>query len=205
MRRDPKPPVTTAFTLIELVVALLLGTLLLITLMGVLRHSFSVVGTSLSDEPLTMRRDVLIEQLRRDLTNARRMQVGINRFELAGFIHRDPATLIATHRPARVLYEVRKNGRLSILFRTQTDEALALTSQSGQLVEPVFLGAGDLVVSTNRIGAFSDADQIGLGIQGKSNASAARRLEVPGSVQVVLTDQRGRTVINQTFTRLREG
>jgi hypothetical protein len=192
-----------AFTLIELVVSLVLGALLLTTLMGVMRRSFDELGVAVADDPVTMRNEWLIEQFRRDLSNARRMQVGINRIELAGFIHRDPATLIATHRPARVLYEIRSNGKVSVLFRIQTDSVFAMTSQAGQLTEVIFVGAGALQVSTNQIGAFSEADTIGLSESAILNF-ASQRQAVPSSVRIVLTDQRGRTIVNQTFSRQRE-
>jgi prepilin-type N-terminal cleavage/methylation domain-containing protein len=192
-----------AFTLIELVVALVLGTLIMTTLMGVLRRSFNEFGAAATDDLIVLRNEWLVEQLRRDLSNARQMQVGMNRFELSGFVHRDPTTLISTHRPARVLYEIRSVEKLSVLFRIQTDSALTMTSQGGQLTEAIFIGAGTLQVSTNQIGAFSEADTIGLGEKALLNLMNQRNA-VPSSVQIVLLDQRGRTIINQTFSRQQE-
>ena len=70
-----------AFTLVEMIVALVLGTLLLATLMGVLRRSFFEIATSRQVDPSVHRMGLLADQLRRDLTNARSISVGNKRFE----------------------------------------------------------------------------------------------------------------------------
>ena len=191
-----------AFTLIEIIVALVLGTLLLATLMGVLRRSFSEIGVATRDDPGVARLGLLVEQLRRDLTNARKMYVGNNRFELVGFIHRDPSTLIATLRSARVIYEIRQNGTQSLLVRVQTDDARGILS-SESFTEAVYLGAINMLVSSNEVRAFSEADKLGLSSV-NSASLLNRRDAVPSSVQIVILDQRGRTILDQTFWRERD-
>ena len=187
-----RPNPRSAFTLIEIIVALVLGTLLLATLMGVLRRSFSEIGNATRNDPSVARLGLLVEQFRRDLTNARGMVVGNNRFELVGFGHRDPMTLIATLRPARVIYEIRQDGMQSLLVRIQTDDSRDATMSTGPFVEPVYFGAKNMVVSSNQVSAFSNSDR------------GSRQSAVPSSVQIVILDHAGRTILDHTFTRQRD-
>lgn len=203
MRLDVYGHKKRAFTLIEVIVALVLGTLLLAALMGVLRRSFAEIGVATRDDPSVARLGLLVEQLRRDLTNARKMYVGNNRFELAGFIHRDPWTLIATLRPARVIYEIRQNRTQSLLVRVQTDDARGIQSSAEPFTEPVYLGAMNMFVSSNEVHAFSDLDKIGLNSVDQSNL-LNRRDAVPSSVQIVILDQHGRTILDHSFWRERD-
>ncbi len=181
-----------AFTLIEIIIALVLGTLLLATLMGVLRRSFSEIGNATRTDPSIARLGLLVEQFGRDIANARSMVIGINRVEFVGFGHRDPATLIATLRPARVIYEIRQDGMKSLLVRIQTEDLHGLPMSTGPFVEPVYIGAKTMIVSSNQVNAFSAAERIN------------RPTAIPSSVQIVILDQGDRTILDQTFTRQRD-
>ncbi len=192
----------SAFTLVEMIVALVLGTLLLATLMGVLRRSFSEVANSMRDDPNFNRMGLLVDQLRRDMSNARSIFVGENRLELVGFGHRDPRTLVATLRPARVIYEIRKEGMRSILARVQIEDSRGLPSNSAPFVEPVYVGAANLLLTSNEVRAFSPADEKRFEAAVQSGPPTLRDA-VPSSVQIVILDQRGTTILDQTFTRER--
>ncbi len=181
-----------AFTLIEILIALVLGTLLLATLMGVLRRSFSEIGNSTQTDPSIARHGLMVEQFGRDIANARSMIVGNNRVEFVGFGHRDPATLIATLRPARIIYEIRQDGLKSLLVRIQTEDSPDLPMSTEPFVEPVYVGAKTMIVSSNQVNVFSAAERI------------HRPSRVPSSVQIVILDQGDRTILDQTFTRQRD-
>jgi prepilin-type N-terminal cleavage/methylation domain-containing protein len=205
-----------AFTLIELLVAIVLGSVLMGTLMGVLRRSFSEISVATRDDPSLIRNVLLLEQLRRDFSNARRMRIGLDRFELEGFIHRDPNTLISTHRPARVVYEIRRDREQSLLVRSQMEGNQSGPFSTGPFTEAVLAGAQHMFVSSNQVGiasesmsqndrsAFEDADNVGVGSSLQSSDAATRRNVVPSSVRVVLVDRRNRTIFDQTFSRQRE-
>ena len=205
-----------AFTLIELLVAIVLGTILMGTLMGVLRRSFSEITVATRDDPSLNRNVLLLEQLRRDFSNARRMQIGIDRFELEGFIHRDPKTLIATQRPARVIYEVRRDREQSLLVRVQMEGNQSNPFSSGPFTEAVFAGARRMLVRSNLVGisseslsqndqrSFTDADNLGGGSVAQSSEIMTRRNVIPSLVQIVLLDKRGRTIFDQSFSRQQE-
>lgn len=213
-------PTRNAFTLIELLVAIVLGSVLMGTLMGVLRRSFSEITVATRDDPTLIRNVLLLEQLRRDFSNARRMQIGIDRFELEGFIHRDPDTLIATHRPARVIYEIRRDRNQSLLVRLQIESnqssPFSPGSLTGPFTEAVFAGAQHMIVSSNQVGisseslstndrkTFDDADNIGANSSSPSTNLMTRRSVVPSLVRVILIDHRNRTIFNQTFSRQRD-
>jgi len=205
-----------AFTLIELLVAIVLGTILMGTLMGVLRRSFSEITVATRDDPSLNRNVLLLEQIRRDFSNARRMQIGIDRFELEGFIHRDPKTLIATQRPARVIYEIRRDRDQSLLVRVQMEGNQSNPFSSGPFTEAVFAGARRMLVRSNLVGisseslsqndrrAFTDADDLGGGSVAQSSEIMTRRNMIPSLVQIVLLDKRGRTIFDQSFSRQQE-
>jgi len=209
-------PTKNAFTLIELLVAIVLGTILMSTLMGVLRRSFSEITVATRDDPSLNRNVLLLEQLRRDFSNARRMQIGIDRFELEGFVHRDPKTLIATQRPARVIYEIRRDRDQSLLVRVQMEGNQSNPFSSGPFTEAVFAGARGMLVRSNLVGisseslsqndqrSFTDADDLGGGSVAPSSEIMTRRNVVPSLVQVVLLDKRSRTIFDQTFSRQQE-
>ncbi len=202
-----------AFTLIELLVAIVLGSVLMGTLMGVLRRSFSEISVATRDDPSLIRNVLLLEQLRRDFSNARRMRIGIDRFELEGFIHRDPNTLISTQRPARVVYEIRRDREQSMLVRSQMEGNQSNPFSTGPFTEAVLAGAQHMFISSNQVGitseslsqndrsAFEDADNVGAGSSLQSSDVATRRNVVPSSVRVVLVDRRNRTIFDQTFSR----
>jgi prepilin-type N-terminal cleavage/methylation domain-containing protein len=213
-------PTRTAFTLVELLVAIVLGSILMGTLMGVLRRSFSEITVATRDDPSLTRNVLLLEQLRRDFSNARRLQIGIDRFELEGFIHRDPDTLIATQRPARVTYQIRRDRNQSLLVRSQIESnqsgPLPPGTFTGPFTEAVFAGAQHMLVSSNQVGisseslsqndrkSFDDADNIGAYSSSLSSNLVTRSNTVPSLVRVVLVDRRNRTIFDQSFSRQRE-
>lgn len=209
-------PTKNAFTLIELLVAIVLGTILMGTLLGVLRRSFSEITVATRDDPSLNRNVLLLEQFRRDFSNARRMQIGIDRFELEGFVHRDPNTLIATQRPARVIYEIRRDRDQSLLVRVQMESNQSNPFSSGPFTEAVFAGARRMLVRSNLVGisseslsqndqrSFTDADNLGGGSVAQSSEIMTRRNVIPSLVQIVLLDKRGRTIFDQSFSRQRE-
>lgn len=186
-----------------MVVALVLGTILLATLMGVLRRSFSEIAFAIQDDPSIQRTGLLADQLRRDLANARRMRVGSNRFELVGFGHRDPRTLVATLRPARVIYEIRQDGKRSLLARIQIEDGKGTASFSSPFVEPVHFGAATMMVSTNEVRGFSQLGEMAQQAA-ELSSNASRGGSVPSSIQIAIADQRGRMIFDQTFTRERD-
>jgi len=202
MKKRGKTDYRQAFTLLEMVIALVLASLLLVTLTGVLRRCFTEIRIGNDDSNL-LKHGLLIEQLHRDMCNSRSMQLGNNRIRLSGFIHRDPETLIATQRVANVTYEVRQNGDQSLLVRIQSAGNLRSRFTTEQFVEPVFAGVASMVLSSNLVNAFGEADRIGIDVE-ESSRRARRQFEIPSSVRIGLLDQRGRTILDQTFLRQRE-
>ncbi|MEQ1824849.1 MAG: prepilin-type N-terminal cleavage/methylation domain-containing protein [Pirellula sp.] len=187
------------FTLIEMVVALLLGALLFAVMTSVLRRSFAEIKASQTD-PSIGKIPMLLEQLSRDITNARQIRVGVNRFELIGFIHRDPSTLIATHRPARVLYEIRRRGSQSLLVRVQSAGAIFAET----MTEPVYAGVFAMSLSSDQVGALTEYDTIGLSESDRA-ALTANIVTVPSILRLTLLDQQGRSIVDHVFSRQRDG
>ncbi len=184
-------------TLIELVLAMLLGTLLLVTLMGVLRRSFAETAWSTSSAAGRHSILMLEEQFRRDIIQSRRVRFSTNSIELIGFNHRDPMTLATTHLPARVVYAVRTHEDGSTaLFRTQLATGNTGPGINAMSVTPVWNGAAELSVSTNRLGSLDprDQDRSWGGLVGMSDEQP-----MPATLRIVLRDAMGASIWNQTI------
>jgi prepilin-type N-terminal cleavage/methylation domain-containing protein len=193
--------VNCGFTFVEMIVALVLGTLLLTTLLGVMRRCFVDLANVMRGDLSAEGTRGLIEQLRRDLSNARSISQGSNRFELVGFIHRDPENLVGTMRSAKVRYEIRQSGRLSVLVRVQTEENTGSFQTQQPMIETVHVGAHKLFLSTNEVRLLPQLDRVG------SKTDRVRSLSVssiPNALQVVLIDMHGKTIVNHTFMRMRD-
>ncbi len=200
--RDHSLRCSAAFSLIELVVALVLSALLMVLVLGVLRRSFLSIEPPNGEMVNAFARTQLIEQLRRDLTNARQIQIAENAFELQGFIERDPLTLICSQRLAVVRYEVRVDAKESLLVRVQ----FPLASQNNfgaattQMTEPIYAGLNRIIVSSNEIGALTAADRLGELDRDPDRNSQARD-RIPSSVRIAMFDQFGNVVIDESFYR----
>ena len=192
-----------AFTLVEMIVAMVLGTLLLVALTGVMRRCFSEIANTSKADPGNSRSGAMIEQFRRDLTNARQIAQGPNHFELTGFIHRDPLTLTGTMRAARVRYEIRRVGQQSMLVRVQTEDHQGLYSAKNPLIETVHIGAQNMVLATNEVRPIPQLDQLGSTVASRAGIFANSN-SIPSSVQILITDSRGSMVLDHTFMRLRD-
>lgn len=104
MTRSSKQP--AGMTLIELMVASALAAMLMVALTGVLR-SLVIQQRTIAEGGLAMAwKDRLLEQMRWDLTNARRFSAEPSRLRLVGYGGRDFNSGNVAQRPAEVVYEV---------------------------------------------------------------------------------------------------
>jgi prepilin-type N-terminal cleavage/methylation domain-containing protein len=198
MMRDR--PTTYGFTLIEVIVALVLGTLLLTFCTQVIGHSFKAINTSSRYDAIAQFITPLREQLQYDFTNARQFRAGINQFELIGFIHRDSDSLIPTNRLARVVYQVRGSGSESILVRVQSEVQTNIPMNDAVFVEPVCVGVASLQITSNQVNAIVATDMLGLNPTEQARMRASQGA-VPTSLQIALFDANGKTVLIESFLR----
>jgi prepilin-type N-terminal cleavage/methylation domain-containing protein len=111
MRRHP-----AAFSLIEMLAALALGTLLMLAAMGVLRSlAHFPAATITAQSPQTE----VVRLLRWDLANARRFESTPDGVILWGLDSLDPVDMTATHRPAKVIYRIADFAGVSSLMRLE--------------------------------------------------------------------------------------
>ena len=106
-------------TLIEIVVALALSTLLLVTTAGVLQsmqQKKKVFADRLEVQPWRIE---LAERLREDLLQSREMRIGSRSLELRGFCGHDPSTGEATQTPVHVRWVLKKEEPYDILIRVE--------------------------------------------------------------------------------------
>lgn len=144
MKTHPTSSSRTAFSAVELLMALTLATILMgsvLGLLGVLAEKRRVLVERTDHVPW---HDVLVEQLRHDLADARRFEVRDDRLRLLGYGAKDPATHRATHQPSEVLYETVSIGDHTWLVRTETD--LGSRSQRNSRRELVCRGVTAMTV-----------------------------------------------------------
>lgn len=162
-------PTRNAFTLIELVIALLLAALLTAALLRIV--------TNLSAETRQLRREridrlaagLLADRLRRDLINARGMSLSTQSLLLSGFVSPDLV-------PGNVSYERRLVGQTPVLVRRLKDQT-----------EICWIGVGTLSV-------IGDED-----VDGETpSADASGSLPpMPSQLRVSMTDVQGHVLIDE--------
>ncbi len=196
-RQRAEKNVRPAMTLIELVVALALGALMMVVLLDVMRRAFAEINFDERSMPLAQSLTPVVEQLRRDCLESRQMRLLPTGVEFSGFCERDPVTMIATHRTARVVYEIRPTATHDVLVRIQSSGQPVANLESSLYTEPVIVGVSRLLVSSNQVGALFEAESLG----GRSGSPAANEDQMPSNLRIVMLDRLGRVVIDQTILR----
>jgi len=157
-----------AFSAVELLTAMTLATILMgsvLGLLGILAEKQRVLVERTDHAPW---QDVLVEQLRSDLADARRFEVRGNRLRLLGYGAKEPGTHRPTHQPAEVVYETVSIDDQTWLVRTETD--LGSRSQRNSRRELVCRGVTEMTVT----------------LPGESLKSSNRSGRVPDGLQLVL-------------------
>lgn len=159
-----------AFTLVELIVAILLGAMLMVATTSVMRLALATSGRVRGSADASVANESLRRQLIRDITHSVRFSVAGNLLELDGYVHRDEASGLATQRWSTVRYVVGRIDQTPTLFRHQ--------ATTGRVqVEPLWYGVSDLRVQTNQMPGDSG---------------------MPTSLRVSLYDRDGQLLLDET-------
>jgi prepilin-type N-terminal cleavage/methylation domain-containing protein len=183
-----------AFTLIELVVALTLGAILLVSIGGILRQAFNDWNLARREMAQGLGLMELRDQIARDLTNARRVRIGRDRLELEGFLYREPITLTNCQRLATVTYEIRRRGDLGMLVRVQSQNQGELAVFRKAEAEILYIGAFQMMATSDNVESGSVAVE--------SSISQAQLPKSPGAIKLVVLDQRGNVLVSLSHLRL---
>lgn len=108
------------FTLVELLAAILLTTLLTTSLIGVIRAMNQQRKLTTGEHALEGWKLQLRQRLHTDLSNARRMAVTEGQLTLLGYGSHDADTGVATHRPCEVVYRLESLGGRNWLIRQES-------------------------------------------------------------------------------------
>jgi len=135
-------------TLVELLAAIILATLLTVPVLGVLKsmtQSREALLADVKDEPWHGR---LVEQLEWDLRNSQVYQTTPAGFRLKGFAGRDSRSGAPLHRPTTVEYLVDVTMETPVLLRREIlEDALRLDNRTVEVialdVERIMLGAAE--------------------------------------------------------------
>ena len=136
-----------ALTLVELLVATALATMLLTTAMGLLKTLAAKRKVLVDGSGLAAWQQPLEDQLRWDLANARRFQLSPKRLRLIGYGARDFDTQVATHRQSEILYEVVPAGHNTWLVRNEIQPEL--NTNRNRRREIVCCGVSELKMETS--------------------------------------------------------
>ena len=169
-------------TLIELLVAGILTTLLMGCVLMLLRVTYADAArlSAKTSTPPT----VLAEQIARDLTNSRGVRIAPGRVVLAGFV--GTRRRMPTLQRSRVTYLVRQIGSTACLVRAE--QSGGSTTQ-----EVAWIGVGSFQVIDL---APADVDELA-----QRDPDAAGLPPTPRLMQVVLTDDHGGVLINERIAR----
>lgn len=132
------------FSAVELLMALTLATILMGAVLGLLGVLAEKRRVLVERTDHVAWHDALVEQLRQDLADARRFEVGADRLRLLGYGAKDPATHRALHQPSEVLYETVSIDDHTWLVRTET--ALDSRSQRNSRRELVCRGVTEMTI-----------------------------------------------------------
>ena len=169
-------------TLIELLVAGILTTLLMGSVLLLLRVTYADAAR-LSAETTTPP-TLLAEQIVRDLTNSRGVRIAPGRLSLTGFV--GTRRRMPTLQRGRVGYAVRRIGATPCLVRTEESGGLATR-------EVVWVGVGSFQVID--LTPADPDDPV------RRDPDAGGLPPTPRLVQLQLTDKQGRTLINERVAR----
>jgi len=174
-------------TLIELVLATTLATMLMVAVLGVLNSLSRQRNVLFSRrEPDTWRR-LLADELRRDVLNSRRLAVGPTELRLVGYAGRENSSRRATHRPTEISYQVFSVGEESWLVRRETHlDELSNDNRQAELV------CGD-VGGIDVVQIESDGTALPLAGSRAGTASGLRR--IPSQLTIRLLDASKTTVV----------
>ena len=106
-------------TVVELLTATLLATMLMTAVLGVLRNLALQQKVLFERQPVRTWRLPLIRQIRWDMINARQVVYQPGMLTLNGFAGRSFDNGRATGRPTRVIYYIAQNGSLGFLVRQE--------------------------------------------------------------------------------------
>jgi hypothetical protein len=105
---------------VELLVATALASMLLVTVMGILKTLATKRKVLLAQDTVAPWQQSLEEQLRWDLAHTRRFELAADSLRLMGYAARDFGTQVATHRRSEVVYRLVRLGEKTWLLREET-------------------------------------------------------------------------------------
>jgi hypothetical protein len=131
-------------TAVELLVATALASMLMVAVLGILGLLAAKRKVLVDEAPVALWQRGLVEQLRRDLSNARRFELAPDRLRLLGYGSRGSNTRQPTHRPAEVVYRVTRASGRSWLIREEIQ--LDLMSNANRQTEIVCGGLSTIAM-----------------------------------------------------------
>ena len=174
-------PIQSGFTIVELLTAVVLASLLLVAVMGLI-HTLTA-----KQRQLTAQQDrpawhaLAAERLRFDLANARNFEWSPRYLRLIGYAGRDFDSFRTTHRPTEVVYRVTEIGGRAWLLREERQ--LDVLSNANRRSEIVCAGL----------------DAIGIDIPGDARTRMRQSGELPECVRVTLTAKSPPTPVFELF------
>lgn len=193
-RREPPYRPAAGFTLVELMVvivligllagAVTLASMLMVAVLGLLGLLAAKRQVLVDESHFASWHHPLVEQLRRDLTGARRFELARDRLRLVGYGGRDFDTHLATHRPAEVVYRLTRAAGRTWLLREEIQ--LDLMSNANRQTEIVCCGPSTIAMH----------------IPGRPERSPRRSGPVPECCRITLAGDAGsQPVIEVLFCR----
>lgn len=184
------------FTLVELLAAILLTTLLTTSLMGVIRAMNQQRKLTTSEHALEGWKLQLRLRLLSDLSNARRMGVTDGRLTLLGYGSRDAEAGVATFRPCEVVYRLESLAGRNWLVREESP----LGSQTPTRTNPELAAYGIAHIRVTRLeDDGTEADVV------LNQAQRGDLMAIPSRLRCSLLAEDGTPVVETAFFQPRSG
>ncbi len=194
-----------AFTLIEMVVACVLLSVLLVAVVSVWRVLLNE-NRQLKQSQAAVLPESLARQLRRDVINARSYRQRGEQLELLGYVDQDAASGQALLTLAMANYHIRPTIQGGVLFRSQLSASTttAVMTTAGSMVQPLWRGARAIRLTSNTI----DTGDVSLlspevieSFTAGTMADSSGWIVLPPVVEVMVLGEQGQVLFRESIVR----
>lgn len=185
--KNYRPARSRALTLLEMIVALVLATLLMMALTGLMRSVSQASQTAAKPQPSSRALLRLRQQLQRDCLNARFYQASDKQLRLLGFLGTDGTTGRASWQWAEVTWQIVERQETQLLIR---HEQTLRQTPPRRRIDPMWSGVGSLQVVS-----YDDAEED----TENGGASHPSGMKPAGSLFMVsFFDRQGQLILEET-------
>ena len=174
-----------AFTLIEILLACVLASMLSVVMIQILRTTLVESRRAAQRRQPLSETWLLREQISNDLSNARGFKINSSSLSLGGFLARDPGSGARNQQMAIITYQLVPTGSGMALQRS---ESLFSNESDFPTIETVWLGVGGMIAN-------SKSESIGIQSNSLPELDQMGFQSIAGGVSFRLVDSQGKLLV----------